>query len=195
MWKRLLLVALVGWGGYSWWTTRAVSHGPGIVAPQAPVQREVSDARAFDYKGHRIVPLARFSAQARVLRREDYRLGREADLAPTDLVLGWNRMSDEAGLKQIDIGQSNRFYYWSVKEYPIPQREIETSSANMHLIPADSAVESKIKKVRKGQVVQVRGYLVRVEADDGWRWVSSLTREDPGAGACELIWVEELSAL
>lgn len=195
MWKRLLLVVLIGWGAYSWWTTRAVSHGPGVVASQAPVQREVFDAQAFDYKGYRVIPLARFSVEARVLRREDYRLGREADLAPTDLALGWNRMSDEAVLENIDIGQSNRFYYWSAKQPPIPQREIETSSANMHLIPADSAVERKLKKIRKGQVVHVRGYLVRVEADDGWRWMSSLTREDTGAGACELIWVEELNTL
>jgi hypothetical protein len=165
------------------------------VAPQAPVQREVSNAPSFDYKGYRITPLAQFSAEARVLAREDYRIGREADLARTDLVLGWRRMSDQAVLKQIDIGQSNRFYYWSVKEFPIPQREIETSSANMHLIPADNAIESKLDQVRIGQVVHLRGYLVRVEASDGWRWMSSLTREDTGAGACELVWVEELNSL
>jgi hypothetical protein len=36
--------------------------------------------------------------------------------------------------------------------------------------------------------------LVKVEQpSSGWRWVSSLSREDTGAGACELIWVESLS--
>jgi hypothetical protein len=195
MWKRLLLAALIGWGAYSSWSARSVSYGPGVVAPQAPVQREVSSASPFDYKGYRITPLAQFSAEARVLAREDYRIGREAELARTDLALGWRRMSDKAVLEKIDIGQSNRFYYWSVKEFPIPQREIETSSANMHLIPADSAIESKLDQVRIGQVVHLRGYLVRVEASDGWRWMSSLTREDTGAGACELVWVEELNSL
>ena len=195
MWKRLLLVALIGWGAYSSWSARSVSYGPGVVAPQVPVQREVSNASSFDYKGYRITPLAQFSAEARVLAREDYRLGREADLARTDLVLGWRRMSDKEVLKQINIGQSNRFYYWNIKEFPIPQREIETSSANMHLIPADNAIEGKLDQVRIGQVVRLRGYLVRVEAGDGWRWMSSLTREDTGAGACELVWVEELNSL
>lgn len=195
MWKLLLLVALIGWGAYSSWNARPVSYGPGVAAPQAPVQREVSATPSFDYKGYRISPLAMFSVEARVLGREDYLLGREADLARTDLVLGWSRMSDKAVLDKIDIGQSNRFAYWNVKEFPIPQREIETSSANMHMIPANSAIEGKLKQIRKGQVVHLRGYLVRVDASDGWRWVSSLTREDTGAGACELVWVEELDSL
>jgi hypothetical protein len=30
-------------------------------------------------------------------------------------------------------------------------------------------------------------------APDGWRWRSSLTREDTGAGACELVWVERIA--
>ena len=32
----------------------------------------------------------------------------------------------------------------------------------------------------------------RMRAPDGWRWRSSLTREDTGAGACELVWVERI---
>lgn len=60
MWKQLLLLALLGWGAYNWWTTHPVPHGPGVVAPQEPVQRAVSDARAFDFNGHRITPLAEF---------------------------------------------------------------------------------------------------------------------------------------
>jgi hypothetical protein len=36
------------------------------------------------------------------------------------------------------------------------------------------------------------GYLVEVRGRDGFRWRSSLTREDTGNGACELVWVEKL---
>ena len=38
------------------------------------------------------------------------------------------------------------------------------------------------------------GYLIEARAPDGWRWRSSLTREDTGAGACELVWVEQIAA-
>ena len=124
---------------------------------------------------------------------KDYTFGREADLAPVDLALGWGAMSDEAVLSKISISQSNRFYYWRVDEFPIPRKEIEWQSANMHMIPADSQVEKILKSVRPGQVVKITGYLIEAKADDGWRWKSSLTREDTGAGACEVIFVKSLS--
>ena len=49
-----------------------------------------------------------------------------------------------------------------------------------------------IKGARKGQVVALEGYLVKVISKDGWWWKSSLTRNDTGNGACEVIWVEEV---
>jgi hypothetical protein len=63
----------------------------------------------------------------------------------------------------------------------------------MHLIPADNEIAKIIKKVRAGHVVEIEGYLVKVQARDGWRWKSSLTRKDTGHGACEVIWVEDIS--
>lgn len=145
--------------------------------------------------GYVLEPLADFSIEARVLSREDYHIGREADLSPTDLALGWGRMSDERVLTSINVTQSGRFYFWSTPEFPIPRREIETSSANMHIIPADAYVEKQLSKVRKGQVVRIQGYLVEAKASDGWHWKSSLTREDTGNGACELIYVKSLSVV
>jgi hypothetical protein len=41
-------------------------------------------------------------------------------------------------------------------------------------------------------VVTLRGRLVEASGADGWRWRSSLTREDSGAGACELVLVDAL---
>ena len=36
------------------------------------------------------------------------------------------------------------------------------------------------------------GSLVRIKAKDGWYWNTSLTRNDTGAHACEVIWVTDL---
>lgn len=191
--KRLLIAALLLWGAYSWWHQREVHYGPGVVAPEAPLQTEVDGAPPFERQGYTLTPLARFDVKARVLSREDYRLGRESELSTTDFMLGWGRMSDETVLADIEFNQANRFGFWRVREFPIPQSEIEASAANVHLIAADSSVARQIADVRRGQVVRMRGYLVRVDANDGWRWVSSLSRDDRGAGACELFLVEQLS--
>lgn len=194
MWKRLFIVAAIAWAAHSWWQQRAFVHGAGVMAPSAPQQELLSSEPAFEVKGYRITPLATYNVEARLLAREHYRLGREADLSPIDFGIGWGKMSDEAVLDKIDISQSNRFMNWRVQEFPIPQREIETSAANMHLIPADSAVERQLDKMRVGQIVHLRGRLVRADASDGWHWISSLSRDDTGAGACELFWVEQASA-
>ena len=102
-------------------------------------------------------------------------------------------MSDSAVLDKVEISQATRFYFWRVHEFPIPEREIIESSANMHLIPADDAVERAIRRTRVGDVVSFDGYLVEADLPNGGKWVSSLSRSDTGAGACELVWVENFS--
>jgi len=68
-----------------------------------------------------------------------------------------------------------------------------THAANMHLIPATHGVAHALSQVRKGHVVSLRGQLVDVlRVREGLHVRSSLTREDTGAGACELIWVDDL---
>jgi len=99
----------------------------------------------------------------------------------------------QCGAARIDISQSGRFYYWQTKAFPIPRREIETHSANMHMIPADAAVAYQLKRVRVGDVVSLDGLLVEADKANGWRWRSSLTRDDTGGGACELVYVQSLT--
>ena len=101
-------------------------------------------------------------------------------------------MSDETVLAGIDISQGGRWYRWHTSGFPIPRREIERHSANMHMIPADDDVADALDEVRVGHVVSLRGHLVEVRGDDGWRWRSSLTRDDTGARACELVYVERV---
>lgn len=190
-WKTLAFAALVGFGLYQHLQHRPVDPGPGALAPNPPEQVE-ERAAGFPFKGYTLQPLQNFQIEARVLASERYRTGREADLSPVDLALGWGPMSDSAVLDKIRISQSSRFYYWHVDEFPIPRRDIERSSANMHMIPADDALASRLKSLRAGQVVRIEGWLVEARASDGWRWRSSLTRDDTGAGACEVVFVRDL---
>jgi hypothetical protein len=39
------------------------------------------------------------------------------------------------------------------------------------------------------------GHLVHIDTERGWRWTSSMTREDTGAHACEVILLEDIEII
>jgi len=189
-----LLCTLALWLGWLWWHGRPIARAGGVLVANDPVQTHFDAPQSpITLKDATLHPLANFSLTARVLSRDNYRFDAGSDLSPTDLAFGWGRMSDSAVLRGIDISQSGRFYYWQTKAFPIPRREIETHSANMHMIPADAAVAYQLKRVRVGDVVSLDGLLVEADKANGWRWRSSLTRDDTGGGACELVYVQSLT--
>ncbi len=97
-----------------------------------------------------IIELEKYEGSFRVLSKEDYHWGREAEFSPIDIAVGWGEMAKPQVYEHIDISQSNRWYYWKVKnEPPISLREIATHSANMHLVPANPSVASQMKKIKK----------------------------------------------
>jgi hypothetical protein len=189
---RWLIAAVVLVAGWIWWPEREIARAPGVLAPAIPIQQAANPEGRLEKAGYQILPLARFELEARVLGVERYRFDRGAELAPVDLALGWGRMSDTAVIERISITQSFRAYSWSTPELPMPRHEIERSSANMHIVPGNDLVARRLREVRRGSLVSLSGYLIEARRADGWRWLSSLSREDTGEGSCELVWVERL---
>ncbi len=166
-----------------------LSFDHSISIDRAPLQRDLPARPGFQLNDYYFTLMAEFQLEALVLGRRDYRRDAGAVLAPIDLALGWGAMARADILEQFDIRQRGRFYFWRVDDYPIPRQEIIASSANMHLIPGNPEAFSQLRAVRAGQVVRLRGYLVNVDRNDGWRWRTSMTRLDTGDGACEVFLV------
>jgi len=193
-WVSLMVLLMAGAAsGYFLWPEREVSHGPGILVAEQPLQTAATSLSPWERDEYTIAPLAAFEVRARVLHKRFYHHGRESDLSPIDLALGWGAMSDQRVLDQISISQSGRWYEWQSSRLPIPRQEVVSSSANMHMIPADDEVDRVLRSVRVGDIVRFTGYLVDVRAKDGWHWRSSLSRTDEGNGACELVWLRNIS--
>ena len=202
--RQLVLLAALACGA-AWWvalrpdpvarqataSTTGCPLPPQVASGDAPLQSGVPDGLALPGVGDAgTTPLAGFSIEARVLGREDYRFDREADYAPTDLALGWGRMTEDAVVARLDIRQSGRWYRYRWQgDPPIPLAEIVRSSANMHMVPSNTAIAAALDAVKAGDRVRIDGWLVQIDTPDGWHWRSSLTREDSGAGACEVIYV------
>jgi hypothetical protein len=189
----LLSIAALVFGGARWASHRSVAHAAGVLVEASPRQTEATDASGVQHGDYALQPLADFDIEARVLSREDYAFDAGAALSPTDLALGWGRMSDSAVIDALDVRQSVRYftYRWR-EEPPIPPAEIVRSATNLHAIPADAAIARELARVRVGEIVELRGRLVEASRPDGWRWRSSLSREDSGAGACELMLIESI---
>jgi hypothetical protein len=189
------LAAAALWQGWQQWQLRPLHPVDGPIAPAEPLQTDLDAAPSIAHGRWMLTPRARYDITARILSREDYSLDAISDLIPEDLALGWGPMFDNRVLRAFEITQGARFYSWRVKaDLPIPRQDVIEHSANTHVIPADSAIRSRLARLRQGQVVHLTGVLVDGRRDDG-TWIhTSLTRSDTGAGSCEVMLVEHVEA-
>ena len=184
----LLTIILV----YLFYPETVITFPPGVTAPDQPKQTDVNNKKEWTVDEFNFEALAEYYIKARVLSRNNFSLGKESELSPFDLALGWGPMSDQSVIDKIDISQRNRWYNWRSDGLPIPKRDVILNSANVHIIPKNEIVEGKFDKVYKGSLIEMNGYLVKVTSTNGWHWISSLKRDDTGGGSCELLWVEEI---
>lgn len=175
----------------AWWL-RGEHSAPGVLVAGPPEQRTAA-LPGWEHHGFRIRALAEYRIRGRLLGREHYWIDGGAKISPFDLAIGWGPMSDQVVLDRLRFSQGHRFltFTWGSRGLPLPFEEITAHSANMHIVPATSAVRSAAEWTRVGRVVILRGYLIEAEGPDGSKWRSSLSRTDSGPGACELMWVTE----
>lgn len=189
-----LVLALVGW----WQSQPAkLDLPPGMKAPNSPHQTALKNSIEFDLKGYTVKPLATFILDAKVLSKKRYRADRGAELAPFDLALGWGVMSDQTVVNTLSIRQTSRWYIFRSRNdsLPYPIDLLSQSSANMHMIPSSEGIWRQLNQLAVGSIAQFTGKLVTISHQDGFRWNSSLTRDDRGGGACELFYVESITVL
>lgn len=169
---------------------------PGNLIDGEPRQIALPAGEKFtlEKNDYRLFAVDKFSLEGVVLGRRDYSVGRESDLSPMDLAIGWGIMSDPVNLKRISISQSNRFYHYRIEEGALGLRpaEVGFKSSNMHMIPRSEDVAKNLEGVRQGEIVRIEGHLVNVKAPDGWEWLTSRSRVDTGRGACEIILVSDI---
>lgn len=169
-------------------------HLVGEVAPEDPQIILMQNAPSFQYKGFVITPIASFTMRARVLGVEYYSWDYEAKLSPVDFAVGWGKMSDSSILDNITITQGNRWYFWSTPDFKDINRDyIVSHSHNIHIIPSSRAIEKVAKNVEKDDIVVLKGYLVSITKQDGYKWVSAVEANTAGAGSCFVLWLESIT--
>jgi len=193
----LALLLVLGLVLYQARKGRDLRYSPGVLVNSEPRQIIIRNPVPWEKNSRLIVPLADFSLQARVLSKETYHFDSVADISPIDLALGWGPMSDQKVLDQLEIAQDDRFFVIASihAKPPLPMNILMANSSNMHMLPANARIEKSLRSLRVGELVELSGYLVGVQENGQWTWVSSLSRLDTGDGACEIFWVERVELL
>ena len=191
---KVLLLTYISWGAWNWYADRPYHPPDGVIAANDPLQTDVPGGEKVRLGRWTLTVRANYQIKARILARERYHFDALADLVPEDLALGWGPMSDNRILRSFEISQSDRFYYWRVPaRAPLPKDLIISHSANTHVIPRDASVGKQLSRLRPGQVVTLSGELVDGARDDGVWIHTSMVRNDTGAGACEVLLVDDVT--
>ena len=120
-----------------------------------------------------------------------------------DVWIWWWYMGQTDYAERFNRRSSGRFLYPGLKTYEdwyymfdrFSWDEINRHISHNHLIPANNKIRRLLHWIEKWQYVRIKWYLVRLHWDNWYNLTSSLTREDQWDGACETIYVTEVSRL
>ncbi len=167
---------------------------------QDPIQRATKKEPFFLERGRykfTIKPLAAYEIHAQVKSRRTYDTDWTSLLSSIDLALAWGGLVSKIADKHITYSQKKRWYYYNYDGgSPYYKPYIRSHSSNHHILPANTNIERAVHSLAVKDKVCLKGYLVKVEGKSSlnekvW-WNSSMTREDEGDGACEVLWVKEI---
>lgn len=139
----------------------------------------------------KISVLEPFAGEFRILGSKIYHDDAQAQFSPIDYAVTRGIFTEPEIARQISINQYDRFLNWKMARPPIPPKLATQLVSNMHIIPANPEVAKEIKKVKRGDLIRLKGDLVQINAKD-LVWKSALDWNGVGDGACKLIRVESI---
>ncbi len=145
------------------------------------------------FQGYTMTNLEPYAGEFSGFITRSYSFGRERNSVLS--ILPWAGKHDQSGcfISSCRSGKVTAGIIGVMKmRLLLPVREIEIQSANTHLIPASKAIVQQLAQIDQDDLIYLKGQLVEVKSSDRWTWRSSLSREDTGNGACELMLVEEV---
>ena len=169
---------------------------------EAPLQSDLKDTKEIKHIGKEgeviLLPKAEYTLKGVVKSKKKYS-DYPSQISVYDLAIAWGELNDEENEDFITYSQSGRWYYYRYKSgTPVSAAYIAEHSANVHIIHKNMEILDQIKDVEEGDLIMLKGYLVDVDFNQDQNsslWKTSTTRNDTGNGACEILYVEELTIL
>ena len=178
---------------------------PAVLAD--PVQRD-GPAPAFATQtagvDYRIVPVADYDIAGVVVSRHDsdawydWIHGAFNDhLNVVDLCLVWGANAAEGAYRKMRFSSGQFVCYMETRDADAMQPQYVRAVSNNHLLTSDPAVARRLRALRVGDQVQLRGQLAAYShsVGGGFQRGTSTVREDTGNGACETVYVRDVTLL
>ncbi|MFH1075582.1 MAG: hypothetical protein V1753_01870 [Pseudomonadota bacterium] len=176
-----------------------------------PIQDEITNSHKIqftkEYYQYELTPLYQYQISGLVVSRMAYDWGSmdpATSVFPMDLCLIWgsNVANKTYQSKLLDFSQDSRFCRCHVYgDVDFSWSEL----SNNHLIVNNEKMRKKLHGIARGDQVQIKGKLVNVyvKVDQNKHrsgssynsFATSVIRTDSGAGACEIIYVDDVKIL
>lgn len=190
---RFILLGVIAFSGFYIWTIFPINHGPGEVSKDKPKLERLTWEKPFEFKNATIIPLRKISGEVRVLEKKRYFFDSKKEFSPADILIGWKALSDERNLDHIRFSLNKRLFDYEFTKPPLPLNEILSQIDLWHLVPSNEDVDIKIKKLRKGHIIYLEGFVVDIEPQSKYAWRSELVNPKNQNFKNTIVWVNKLS--
>jgi len=198
-----LLAALLGWAG-AWYQTRTLPERSRVQPEllQEPQQRATARAPfGFEYRGlqYEVKPVASYDLYGLVVSHNDIHgiadIYHDDDSVDTkDLCVIWGANLLDDAYRKVSY-ESTPTWCWATWRGEV--RFDLTAMANNHLVTDSAELRAVLERVHVGDQVHFTGLLADyrdMRHPEFWR-PTSTQRTDSGAGACEVVFFEQLEVL
>ncbi|MDX1516583.1 MAG: hypothetical protein R3288_07075 [Woeseiaceae bacterium] len=182
---------------------------PGDINVMPPVRNEplqkATDKRAFDVRyrdiDYRVEPQFDYELSGVVVSYRHHegnsRMHRRANdhLNMLDVCVVWGDNAGNPALQKFDFWNGIFTCRFQTRDGDAWKAFKPAQLSNNHLISDDDYIRDRVRDIKVGDQVFVRGYLASYSNPQGGRRGTSTTRLDTGDGACETIYVEEFRIL
>lgn len=172
-----------------------------------PIQKDTTGKviKEIDNVNVEITYVSEYTICGRIVDVQSYYGNKiENKLSPKDVGITWGFLANQENHEKLKWSSpGNRFLTWTCSDIEWVDKVggkagIGEYFSNNHLIPRNKEIEKLMNKIKKDDYIKIEGYLVNVyfKTDKGYgRWDTSTSRIDRGDGACEIIYVTNITWL
>ncbi len=119
------------------------------------------------------------------------------ELNAVDLCVIWGVNAADGAYRKMSFSSGQFVCYFQTSSAEAAQPKYFRALSNNHLLTDEPHIARQLRNVRVGDQIRIRGQLAEYSHDAGFAFMrgSSISRDDTGNGACETIFVRDISVL